>query len=86
MRRGDILLKDKKLTLGYPAYVWQHLLAKKAVAIVGLCPIHFDTRLDAMDFSAAKRRDAVICKIGVSVFNKVVRWYESGEVDNLYMA
>ena len=75
-----------KLALGYPAYVWRYLLGKKVVVIVGLCPIHFDIRLDVMDFSAAKLRDAVIWKIGTSVFNKVVRWYESGEVENLYIA
>src|SRR6218665_346027 len=40
-------------TPGYPEYGWQWLLGKKIVAIVGLCPIHFDTRLDKMDVSAA---------------------------------
>ena len=84
--RGTILLEDKKIALGYPAYVWRYLLGKKVVAIVGICPIHFDIRFDAMDFNAAKLRDAVIWKIGTSVFNKVVGWYESGEVENLYIA
>jgi len=38
------------LTLGYPGYIRQKLFCKKIVAIV--CPIHFHTGLDKMDFSA----------------------------------
>jgi len=44
-------LERQNPTLGYPEYVWQQLLGKKIVVIV--CPIHFDTRLDNMDFSEA---------------------------------
>jgi len=57
MRRGAVLSKDKKPILRYQEYVWQKLLGKKTVAIV--CPIHFETRLDKMDFSAAKFLNAI---------------------------
>ena len=52
MRQRTVLLKDKTPPSDIRnIYVWQYLLGKKIVVIV--CPIHFDTLVDKMDFSAA---------------------------------
>jgi len=40
--QGTVLLKQKKLVLGYPAHVWQWPLSKKVVVTV--CPLHFETK------------------------------------------
>jgi len=45
------LVHQTNPTLRYLEYVWLELVGKKIVTIV--CPIHFDTRFDKMDFSAA---------------------------------
>ena len=47
MRRGAVLLKQKKIVSGQSAHVWQWPLSKKVVATV--CPLHSDTKSEQSD-------------------------------------
>ena len=52
-----------------------------------LGPIHFDTQVDKwiLLLPSFKTSTCVICKYSTFVFNKVVRWDEWDEVENVYM-